>query len=102
MTRHQTSYIVTWLALMLCLLATLGSAYVPMGMWNTVANTAISCAKAVLIAMFFMHLRGASALLRIAALAGLLWLAILFGLSWSDFGTRAITPAPWSSPAPRH
>jgi cytochrome c oxidase subunit IV len=52
----------------------------------------------VLIALFFMHLRGAGALLRIAALAGLLWLAILFGLSWSDFGTRAITPAPWSSP----
>ena len=46
--------------------------------------------------VFFMDLRGAGALLRIAALAVLLWLALLFGLGWSDFGTRSISPAAWS------
>ena len=45
-------------------------------------------AKGVLIALFFMHLRGAGALLRIAAVTGILWLALLFGLSWSDIATR--------------
>jgi cytochrome c oxidase subunit 4 len=44
-----------------------------------------------------MHLRHAGALLRIAALAGLLWLSLLFGLSWSDYATRSISPAPWNS-----
>lgn len=92
------SYVFTWLGLMLLLALTLGSSYISMGAWNTVANTAISCAKALLIAMFFMHLRQAGALLRIAALAGLLWLAILFGLSGTDFGTRTIAPAQWTSP----
>ena len=29
-------------------------------------------------------------------LAGLLWLALLFGFGWSDFGTRSISPAAWS------
>ena len=48
----------------------------------------------VLIALFFMHLRGAAALLRIAAVTGLLWLALLFGLSGTDFGTRTSAPAP--------
>jgi cytochrome c oxidase subunit 4 len=91
------SYVLTWLGLMILLALTFASSYLPMGAWNTVANTGISCAKALLIALFFMHLRNAGALLRIVALAGLLWLTLLFGLSWTDFGTRTLSPAPWSS-----
>lgn len=92
------SYVVTWLGLMILLGLTFASSYLPMGAWNTVANTGISCAKALLIAMFFMHLRNAGALLRIVAVTGVLWLALLFGLSWSDFATRDISPAPWAAP----
>ena len=92
------TYVFTWIALMLFLALTCASSYFPMGEWNTAANMAISCAKALLIAVFFMHLRDAGALLRIAALTGVVWLAILFGLSWSDYATRGIAPAPWSSP----
>jgi len=91
------SYVLTWIGLMVFLAFTLGSSYIPMGPWNTVINMGISCAKALLIALFFMHLRGAGALLRIVAVAGLLWLALLFGLSWSDFGTRSTSQAPLSS-----
>lgn len=90
------SYVVVWLGLMILLALTLASSYIPMGPWNTAANMGISCAKALLIALYFMHLRQAGALLRIAAVVGLLWLALLFGLSWSDMGTRSISPAPWS------
>ena len=92
------TYVLTWIALMVFLALTCASSYVPMGEWNTVANTAISCAKALLIAVFFMHLRQAGALLRIAALAGLLWLALLFGISSTDYATRQISPAPWQHP----
>ena len=88
------SYFLTWLALMVLLALTTASSYIPMGAWNTAANIGISCAKAVLIALFFMHLRGAAALLRIAAVTGLLWLALLFGLSWTDLGTRPQASAP--------
>lgn len=91
------SYFRTWLALMGLLAATVASSYIPMGPWNTAINMAISCAKAVLIAVFFMELRRAGALLRIAAFAALIWLALLFGLSFSDFATRAISAAPLSS-----
>lgn len=90
------TYVLTWIALMFLLALTCASSYFPMGNWNSVANLGISCAKALLIAMFFMHLRHAGALLRIAALTGLVWLAILFGLSGTDFGTRTISPAPWA------
>ena len=90
------SYVLTWLALMILLALTLASSYVPMGAWNTITNMGISCAKALLIALFFMHLRHAGALLRIAALTGLLWLTLLFGLSWTDYATRDVSPAPWT------
>jgi cytochrome c oxidase subunit 4 len=92
------SYFVTWLALMICLAATLASSYIPMGPWNTVINMGISCIKGVLIAIFFMELRHAATLLRIAAIVGLLWLALLFGISWSDYATRSVSPAPWYGP----
>jgi cytochrome c oxidase subunit IV len=92
----KTSYLLTWLGLMVFLALTFGSSYIPMGPWNTAINMAISCAKAVLIATFFMHLRHAPALLRIAAITAVLWLALLFGLSWSDYATRSISPAAWA------
>ena len=92
------TYVLTWLVLMILLALTCASSYVEMGAWNTVANTAISCAKALLIAIFFMHLRHAGALLRIAAFTGLVFLAILFGLSWTDYATRSVSPAPWTAP----
>jgi cytochrome c oxidase subunit IV len=92
------SYVLTWVGLMILLGLTFASSYIPMGPWNSVANLGISCAKALLIAMFFMHLRHAGALLRIVAATGLLWLALLFALSGSDYATRSISPAPWSAP----
>lgn len=88
-------YFLTWLGLLAFLALTVASSYVPLGTWNSVANIAISCAKGLLIALFFMELRTAGALVRVVALAGLVWLGILFGLSWSDFGTRSAAPAPW-------
>ena len=91
------SYFLTWIALMGLLGLTLASSYVPLGAWNGTLNLGIAGAKALLIALFFMHLRHASALLRLAAITGLLWLALLFGLSWSDIATRTLAPAPWSA-----
>jgi cytochrome c oxidase subunit 4 len=89
------SYFLTWLGLMVFLALTCASSYVSMGPWNTIVNTGVSCAKALLIAIFFMHLRHAGALLRLAAVIGLVWLMLLFGLSSADYATRDVSPAPW-------
>ena len=88
-------FFLTWLGLLAFLALTVASSYVPMGAWNSVANVAISCAKGLLIAFVFMELKTASTLVRVAAVVGVLWLGILFGLSWSDFGTRVVSAAPW-------
>ena len=94
--------ILVWIALMVLLLLTFGSAYLKLGVWNGVINLAIAVAKALLVAIFFMHLRGASALLRIVAGAALLTLALLFGISHTDYATRVILRAPWQTPPQSH
>jgi cytochrome c oxidase subunit 4 len=45
-------------------------------------------AKALLVMIFFMHLRSSHYVLRIVAAAGFFWLAILIGLAFTDFTSR--------------
>jgi cytochrome c oxidase subunit 4 len=73
---------------------TTGVAYIDLGVWNTVVALTIGVSKATLVALFFMHLRWSSHLMRIVLLAALLWLAILIGLTTTDFFTRGWTPVP--------
>ena len=81
-------YIGTWLGLMALFALTLASSFIPLHGFNTAVNVAIAAAKAALVALIFMRLRTSSALVRLAALAGLLWLLILIGLSFTDVLTR--------------
>jgi cytochrome c oxidase subunit IV len=82
------TYVLVWAALMCLLGLTLGSAFLPLGSLNSAINLIISVAKALLVAFFFMHLRSAHYVLRIAAAAGFFWLAILICLSLTDFLAR--------------
>lgn len=87
------SILVTWLALLALVAATLTLAYVPMGPFNVVVALAISAAKAVLVVVVFMKLLRAAMLTRVAAVAGLFWLGILFALSGTDYLTRNDVPS---------
>lgn len=77
-----------WLALSALLAATVGSAYVPLGAFNTILNMGIAAAKVALILLFFMKLTSSSALIRLASMAGLFWLAFMFALTAGDYLTR--------------
>ena len=92
------AYWITWAALLALLATTFGLAHVRLGDFNAAVSLAIGALKAVLVALFFMKLRHASPLLVVFAVAGLVALAILFGLSATDYAVRSVTPAPWSSP----
>ena len=89
-----------WAALLALLALTAGSAFVHLGVWNSVINMAIAVAKAALVVLFFMHLKTATALLRIVAAAALFMLAVLFGLSHADYATRSSPPAAYQAPVP--
>jgi len=73
---------------------TTGVAFVDLGAFNTVVALAIAVTKAILVILFFMHVRYSPHLTRIVVLAGFFWLAILITLTLSDFRTRSWTPSP--------
>ncbi|WP_313136391.1 cytochrome C oxidase subunit IV family protein [Paracoccus jeotgali] len=97
--------ILTWLALGLLLAATVALAHVPMGGTNIVVSLGIAAAKAALIMLVYMKLLRGRPLNRLAAGVLILWLSIMFGLTFTDYLTRpeivdrtADTPV---NPAPR-
>lgn len=87
-----------WVALLLLLAITAGSAWIHMGAWNSIVNLAVATAKALLVAIFFMHLRHAGSGVRLAAGIGLFVLFLLFTLSSADYQTRRMLHAPWQVP----
>lgn len=82
------TYVIVFLALMLLLALTIAAARVEHGALSMVLALAIAAAKAILIVLFFMQLRYESAVIRLAAVAGFLWLAFLIVLSLADLESR--------------
>ena len=75
-------------ALFALLALTVGLAFVDMGPFNIVAAMTIAFVKALLVVLFFMHVKSADGVTRAAACAGLLWLLVMVILTLSDFLTR--------------
>jgi cytochrome c oxidase subunit 4 len=82
-------YFAVFAALLLLTGLTAAVAYVNLGDFNVVAALTIAVVKALLVATFFMHLRGGSRLLWLYAGAGVLWLMLLMALTLNDAFTRA-------------
>jgi cytochrome c oxidase subunit 4 len=97
MTSHSLSLraYVTVFAVLLGLTAlTTGVAYLDLGAFNSVAALLIALAKALLVALFFMHLIRTRHRTQLVAGAGILWLLILIVLTLSDVVTRKWFPQP--------
>lgn len=84
----RNTYFAVFSALLVLLVVTVAVARVDLGAWNPVVALAVAAAKAILIVLYFMHVRYAGPLTQVAAASGFLWLALLLGLTYSDFGTR--------------
>ena len=78
----------TWVSLLLLLAINLGSAYIPLGSGNLALNIFIAAVMAVILIVFLMDLRSSQVLIRIVAIAGLFWMALMFSLTFSDYLTR--------------
>ena len=91
MTAHALSLprlVLVYLVLLALLALTAVATLLPPGSWSTPIALGIAGTKAALIFIFFMRLRERSGLIRIFALAGFFWLAILVGLTFVDYFTR--------------
>jgi cytochrome c oxidase subunit 4 len=89
-TSHSSlkTYLFVYVGLLLLLGSTVGAAYLPLGPFHLVAAVGIAIAKAILVAMFFMHLRDSKGRTQVLLLGGLLILAVLIGLTLTDYLTR--------------
>lgn len=77
---------------MLLLALTWSVGYVNLGLFNLIVALAISITKALLVALFFMHIKGSSRLLHLAATVGVIWLLIMLSLTLTDYFTRGWVP----------
>ena len=75
--------------LMLLTGVTVTVAYVDLGPWNTVAALAIPCFKAMIVVLYFMHVKYSTRLIKLTVIAGLYWMGIIFALTLGDYLTRA-------------
>ncbi|MGN6850324.1 MAG: cytochrome C oxidase subunit IV family protein [Sphingomicrobium sp.] len=77
-----------WLALIILLAMTTGSAFIPLGTANLFISLGIAVMKALIVLLFFMELRASVALVRVFAAAGFFWLMIMIALTTADYTHR--------------
>ena len=96
--RHVRHLVLAWLALIALMLASLGSAYLSLGIGNALAGLGIALVKAAIVAGLFMGLARAGALLRIVAAVAVATLCILLVLGGLEQATRPAQPAAYQQP----
>jgi len=95
MSAHSTSstlrtYFLVWAALLLGTYITYKAAFLDIAPFNAAVALTIASIKATLVALFFMHVKGASEkLTKLVVIAALFFLVLLLSLTMADYATRA-------------
>ncbi|MGB2716094.1 MAG: cytochrome C oxidase subunit IV family protein [Vicinamibacterales bacterium] len=84
----KSLYYFVFIALLVGTALTVVVAMYDLGPLNNIVMLSIACAKALLVVLFFMHVRWSTRLTWVVAASGFLWLLILFGLTMGDYLTR--------------
>ena len=82
-------YYTIFAILMFCTYLTVQVAFLDLGALNIVAALVIAVFKAVLVVLFFMHVKYSSKLTWAVVIGGVFWLGILLVLTMGDYLTRA-------------
>ena len=84
------TYFAVWGALLVGTFLTYKAAQLDLGRFNAAVALIIATTKALLVALFFMHLKGAhEKLLKLVVVSTVFFLLLLLALSMSDYGTRS-------------
>jgi cytochrome c oxidase subunit IV len=84
----KSMYYAVFAALIVGTALTVAVAFVDLGAMNNVLMLGIASTKALLVILFFMHVRWGSRLTWVVAASGFVWLLILFGITMTDYLTR--------------
>jgi cytochrome c oxidase subunit 4 len=90
----QRIYILVFVTLLLLTLVTVDVAFYDAGWLNLYIALAIATCKALLVILFFMHVRYSPRLTWVFVGAGFFWLVILFVFTLGDYLTRGALSGP--------
>jgi len=94
MSEHIVSskiYYLIWITLLILTLVTAWIATIDLGPFNTIVALVIASFKALLVVLFFMHVKYTSEkLTKMVIVSSIFWLLLLLGLSMADYTTRLI------------
>ena len=95
MSEHEISrkfYVLIFVALLVLTGTTAGVAFINLGPFNPIIALGIATTKALLVVLFFMHVKYTSEkMTRVVIAAGIFFLLLLLTLSLADYLTRAWT-----------
>jgi caa(3)-type oxidase, subunit IV len=90
--QHHTTGLVVYFAvfagLIACTILTVAVSRLELGWLNTPIAMAIAITKSVLVVLFFMHLIHSTRLTKVVIIGALLWVGVLFALTFADYATR--------------
>jgi cytochrome c oxidase subunit IV len=82
-------YYLIFATLLLCTYLTVQIAFLDLGRLNAVVALTIAVFKAVLVVLFFMHVRYSPRLTWLVVIGAVFWLMILLALTSGDYLTRS-------------
>ena len=83
------TYSIVFGALLLGTAITVVAAYIDLGIFNPIVALAIACTKAVIVILFFMHVKYQSKLVNMTVRAGFFTVLLLITLALPDYISRA-------------
>jgi cytochrome c oxidase subunit 4 len=81
-------YYAIFASLMVLTGLTVAVAFVDLKVMNTVVALTIAIVKATLVVLFFMHVKYSTRLTWVVAASGVVWLAIMFSITFADYLSR--------------
>ncbi len=83
------TYISILVLLLVMTAVTTGAAFINMGVFSPIVALAIACFKAVMVILFFMHIRYSSKVMMLTVAAGFFTFFILITMTLSDYISRS-------------
>jgi len=83
------TYSIVFVSLLIGTALTVVAAYIDLGIFNPVVALAIACTKAVIVILFFMHVKYQSNLVKLTVGAGFFTFLVLITMTLSDYVSRA-------------
>jgi cytochrome c oxidase subunit 4 len=88
------NYLLVFAALIALTISTVAISKIELGEYNFIVAITIAVIKAVLVILFFMHVKQSSSMTKLFVAAGFFWMAILIVFVLSDYFSRGWLPLP--------